>query len=115
MRENQHLLNPPERPSRYYVPLLCLGLVLLKGFGSDILVGAPINRLLELTICREYYNEHDPAQVAPDGTVDEKLCKLPAIQTELAVLLGTAGFFSPLAGVGCPFNARSRANLLQSF
>ncbi|KAF8247774.1 hypothetical protein K440DRAFT_550458 [Wilcoxina mikolae CBS 423.85] len=76
------------------VPLLCCTLVFLKGFGSDVLVGSAINRLLERTICRRYYQSHDHYVSLEE--IDEKVCKLDPIQTELSLILGTAGFLSPL-------------------
>lgn len=82
--------------SKSIVPLICCILVFLKGFGSDVLFGAPINRLLERSICRHYYESHSPGVFSADEEIDEKLCKLGGIQTELALILGTAGFLSPL-------------------
>jgi hypothetical protein len=79
------------------IPLLCCTLVFLKGFGSDVLVGSAINRLIERTICRRYYQSHDHYVSLEE--IDEKLCKLDPIQTELSLILGTAGFLSPLVGV----------------
>jgi hypothetical protein len=84
--------------SKSIVPLICCILVFLKGFGSDVLFGAPINRLLERSICRHYYESHSPGVFSADEEIDEKLCKLGGIQTELALILGTAGFLSPLVG-----------------
>ncbi len=48
--------------------------------------GAPTLRLVELAICREYYKIHDPSVIGPDGFIPERLCKVSAIQKELAWL-----------------------------
>ena len=48
--------------------------------------GAPTLRLVELTICREYYQVHDPSVIDSKGFVEERLCKASPIQKELAWL-----------------------------
>ncbi|PWW80521.1 hypothetical protein C7212DRAFT_164152 [Tuber magnatum] len=80
----------------WLVPRLCGFTVLLKGFGSDILVGAPITRLIELAVCRRYFNVHNPDLVDKDGYVDEIHCKVDDIQVEMALILGVAGLLSAL-------------------
>lgn len=50
---------------------------------SDYVAMAPRLRLLELGFCREYYTEHDPSKISPDGQVDESLCKLQSIQASV--------------------------------
>ncbi|CAO2655437.1 Nn.00g105010.m01.CDS01 [Neocucurbitaria sp. VM-36] len=47
---------------------------------------APTLRLVELTVCREYYREHDISKIGPDGFIDEKLCKVSTIQHKVAWL-----------------------------
>jgi len=77
---------------------LCGFAVLLKGFGSDILLGAPITRLIELAVCRRYLSIHNPDLVARDGYVDEVHCKVDDIQVEMALILGAVGLLSALVG-----------------
>ena len=48
----------------------------------------PLNHLLELNNCRDYYALHDPSVIGPDGQLAENLCKGDLIQTRLAELLG---------------------------
>jgi len=48
----------------------------------------PLNRVIERRLCREYYAQYAPASVGPDGTVQEKLCKVDAVQRDLAWLQG---------------------------
>ncbi|CUS11254.1 unnamed protein product [Tuber aestivum] len=80
----------------WLVPWLCGFAVLLKGFGCDILVGAPITRLIELAVCRQYFNTHNPGLVDKDGYVEEIHCKVDDIQVEMALILGVAGLLSAL-------------------
>lgn len=47
---------------------------------------APTLRLVELTVCREYYQEHDVSKIGPGGFVDERECKVSAIQKKVAWL-----------------------------
>ncbi|QDS69375.1 hypothetical protein FKW77_004409 [Venturia effusa] len=48
------------------------------------LMNLPLNRVIELRYCQQYYIQHDPAQVRPGGSIAEKLCKLDSIQQKLA-------------------------------
>ncbi|RPA99489.1 MFS general substrate transporter [Choiromyces venosus 120613-1] len=100
--------NPPRRVQDFFcfdysstdiawlVPWLCGLTVFLKGLGSDILVGAPITRLTELAVCRQYLSIHNPDLIDKDGYVDEIHCKLDDIQVELALILGVARLLSAL-------------------
>jgi len=77
---------------------LCEFAVLLKGFGSDILQGAPITRLIELAVCRQYLSVHNPDLVDKDGYVDEVHCKVDDIQVEMALILGVVGLLGAFVG-----------------
>lgn len=50
---------------------------------SEYVVMAPRLRLFELGFCREYYQQHDPSKLGPDGDVEESLCKLAPIQASV--------------------------------
>jgi MFS family permease len=39
-------------------------------------------------VCRRYFLEHDPSKIDEDGNVEERYCKLDAIQGDLSVLRG---------------------------
>lgn len=86
------------RGTAWLVPWLCGFAVLLKGFGSDILLGAPITRLIELAVCRQYLSIHNPDLVDKDGYVDEVHCKVDDIQVEMALIFGVVGLLSSLVG-----------------
>jgi hypothetical protein len=55
---------------------------------SEFLMLAPRLRLLELTICRNYYREFDESKIDEHGYVGEELCKLNRIQASVATLRG---------------------------
>lgn len=35
----------------------------------------PLNRVVERRLCLEFYNQHDPSKIRPDGSIEESLCK----------------------------------------
>jgi hypothetical protein len=43
---------------------------------------------VELTICRVYYQAHDPSVIGQTGDVPEEYCKLEIVQEKLAYLMG---------------------------
>lgn len=55
--------------------------------------------MLEMGLCREYYQARDPDVVGPGGTVPERLCKLKDIQSPLARLRGFLGLLEGLPGL----------------
>ncbi|KAF2175188.1 major facilitator superfamily transporter [Zopfia rhizophila CBS 207.26] len=52
------------------------------------LLNLPLNRVIELRYCKEYYQQHEPSVVGPDGNVPEELCKIDGVQKKLAWLEG---------------------------
>ena len=52
------------------------------------LLNLPLNRIMELRYCRDYYLEHDPSVIDSNGEVEESLCKVSEIQQKLAWLGG---------------------------
>lgn len=63
------------------------------------MVEVPTIKLFEQAICNRYYSDQSihPRVTAPD--VDERLCKIPAIQNELASLTGLKFTFDALPGL----------------
>ena len=49
---------------------------------------APLQRILESIICRTYYREHDPSKIGWDDQVEEKLCKVTPVASQVAKLRG---------------------------
>ncbi|KAM5350042.1 hypothetical protein ACJ41O_006547 [Fusarium nematophilum] len=44
--------------------------------------------LIERRLCSDYYQETDPSQIQPDGSVDEQLCKIDDIEKSLGRIQG---------------------------
>lgn len=90
-----------------------LFMVLLVSFG-DQLRESPETRIFESVICYRYYEQFDPSkiklgrdEVGPGaiGGVDESLCKVDAVQDDLAQLNGYQNFFNgfPFLVLALPF------------
>lgn len=80
----------------FYSCLLLLFLVDAPMFMGE----GPRIRMLEMGLCREYYQARDPgAIVGPGGTVPERLCKLRGVQSPLARLRGFLGLLEGLPGL----------------
>lgn len=52
------------------------------------LMNLPLNRVIELRYCQQYYYQHDPSKIETGGSIPEKLCKLDSIQQQLAWMQG---------------------------
>lgn len=79
----------------FYSCLLLLFLVDAPMFMSE----GPRIRMLEMGLCREYYETRDPGVIGPDGSVPERLCKLRDIQSPLARLRGFLGLLDGVPGL----------------
>lgn len=55
---------------------------------SAVLYTLPLNRVIELRLCREHYKLHDPSVIPTTGVIPEKLCKIDDVQRRLAWLQG---------------------------
>lgn len=62
--------------------------VLLMTLLSVRLMALPLNRLLELRYCLEYYQAHDPARIPSDGDIPESDCKVEHVQQRLGWIMG---------------------------
>lgn len=58
-----------------------------------VMAGGPVTRIYESIVCREYYAQHDPTRIASNGQVEEELCKVKDVQSELAAVKGYMEFF----------------------
>lgn len=79
----------------FYSCLLLLFLVDAPMFMSE----GPRIRMLEMGLCREYYETRDPGVIGPGGSVPERLCKLRDIQSPLARLRGFLGLLDGVPGL----------------
>lgn len=59
---------------------------------------APFLRIFELSVCRDYYKAVDPSVIAPNGDIDEALCKLGDIQSRFANYRAILGAIEPIPG-----------------
>lgn len=79
----------------FYSCLLLLFLVDAPMFMGE----APRVRMLEMGLCREYYQSRDAGVIGPGGMVPERLCKLRDIQSPLSRLRGFLGLLEGLPGL----------------
>lgn len=77
----------PRKPPRSAIAAL-LALLLLVNLAAS-LYQLPLNRVVERRLCQEYYSEHDPSVIGPDGNVKEELCKVDPVQQGLGWTQGT--------------------------
>ncbi|KUI62778.1 hypothetical protein VP1G_09900 [Cytospora mali] len=76
----------PRKPARSAIPAL-LGVLLLVNLAAS-LYQLPLNRVVERRLCQEFYSEHDPSKLGPDGSVEEELCKVDVVQQGLGRIQG---------------------------
>ena len=66
---------------------------------TSYLQSIPRVRLYEIVYCRQYYQDVDPGAIGPGGVVDEKLCKVNVVQSQVALLIGWLRFFDYAPGM----------------
>jgi hypothetical protein len=72
-----------------FVVSLCTAHILLIDVGVSLQI-APLTRILESIICRSYYGDQ---YGGGGGTIPEHMCKITAVQSELAMLKGWSSLF----------------------
>lgn len=79
--------------------LICTFCLQFCNYFAKHMVEVPTIKLFEQAICNRYYSQQSihPSLAAPD--IDEGLCKIPAIQNELAALTGLKFTFDALPGL----------------
>ena len=82
---------------RKVILLMCLIIVTLNV--AAYLQSIPRVRLYEIVYCRQYYQEVNPGLIGPGGVVDEKLCKINAVQNQVALLIGWLRAFDYAPGM----------------
>lgn len=87
-----HAKIPKVHSNRTIVNLLLLVNLMVSSAGG--LVSIPQARLAEDVLCHEYYHQ----MASLDVPIDEDLCKLEPIQSELAVILAVSGTFAAVTG-----------------
>lgn len=76
----------PIRTNKHSIRPLIVLLILVHL--SAVLYTLPLNRVIELRLCREYYELQDPSVIGGNGSIPEKLCKIDEVQRRLAWLQG---------------------------
>ncbi|KAH8820175.1 putative MFS transporter [Xylogone sp. PMI_703] len=89
---------------------------------GDMMTRGPMTRIYEAVACQKYYKVLDQSKIGPDGQVAEELCKIPPIQSEVAVVKGYGELFDGVASIlfAIPYGVMSdrigrRLTLLMSF
>lgn len=78
--------------------ILAFALVAIIDMGA-FLGEAPRTRVFEANICLGYYRESDPSVIGKDGTVAEKLCKVDAVQQNMAMIFGWQEMFDAIPSI----------------
>lgn len=80
--------------------VILIGLFCLVADLGGSLINTPEVRLLEMSVCRDYYYTHDPSVIGspPLAYLPEQLCKIRAIQGELAHLTTAKSLLMNLPG-----------------
>ena len=98
--------NPSELRAKL-APLNCVLIVLALNL-AFYAKAAPTLRLVELTVCREYYEQHDVSKIGPGGFVDESDCKVSIIQKKVGWLFMADELLHFCCGTlaGSPFSSQ---------
>jgi hypothetical protein len=80
-----------------FAPYTCAAIIVALNL-AFYAMSAPVVRIFELAVCREYYFAHDPSMVDSHGFVEEKFCKVDEIQRKVAWLLTINGMLGFLCG-----------------
>lgn len=86
---------PPRKNLRLRLLITLFAIVLAVEMGLSM-SDSPMVRIYESITCRKYYLEQDPGQIGADGQVQEELCKVKDVQTELAAVKGYMECFDGL-------------------
>jgi hypothetical protein len=96
------------QPAAWPVYFTPLAIVIVFAIVADLggsLIDTPEVRLLEMAVCRDFYRIHNPKVIGPPplSYVDENLCKLEEIQSNLAYLRATKAMLTVLPGTRHPW------------
>lgn len=85
----EHTNPPSTQLSERQIIALILLLIATFDIGYELIAPAQ-TRVIESIYCRQYYEQHNISLIGGDGRggVDEKWCKVPIVQGELAMLKG---------------------------
>lgn len=95
--------NPTRREKKLHryrlILTMCLAFSLVLALGNVMLDIASV-RLLQMSICRDYYRKHGPKNIGPPplSYVNDSLCKLKEIETSLLDLRVLKGIIMIIPG-----------------
>lgn len=96
--DEPQLVRPqPSDKRRFRIVLLAFLFVFFIEAGIGMIV-APVTRLQEAIVCRQYYTSADPSVIPASGEIAEELCKNEKVQSELALIRGISDLFDGLVG-----------------
>jgi MFS family permease len=91
--------HPPPRHRHYvWVISVCLCAAFLIEIG-DVMQRTPLTRVLEDILCQQYYNSTGPMGTQITLPIPEEDCKMPEVQSPLAMLLGWDSTISCIPGL----------------
>jgi hypothetical protein len=83
---------------RYATVYLC-GLFILVVDVPGYMAEVNRVRMYELAVCRDWYSHANKTVIDPNGNIPEELCKIPAVQSELATFSGLQMMLDELVGM----------------
>lgn len=83
--------------------LICTFCLQFCTYFAKHMVEVPMIKLFEQVICNRYYAAHDELLYPKGQSIEERLCKIPPIQKDLAGLVGLKFTFDALPGQCKPF------------
>lgn len=87
-----------QHPKFFVVATICIASVFFIEIG-DFMLKAPIMRTLESIICNSYYKSTLPVGMVLPDPIPEDHCKIPIVQSQLAMLKGWDLTFSCIPGI----------------
>ncbi|KAL9010779.1 MAG: hypothetical protein Q9173_004316 [Seirophora scorigena] len=85
-----------------YASTILLGAILTLANLGIILHKSSRVYLFQQALCLDYHRHHNPTSISLRGHVEERLCKVPAIQAELSTIDGLDGFLQNLPRMYLP-------------
>jgi MFS family permease len=88
----------PQHPKFFVVATICIASIFFIEIG-DYMLKAPIMRTLEAIICNSYFKSTMPIGMVFPDPIPEDHCKIPFVQSQLAMLKGWDLTFSCIPGI----------------
>jgi MFS family permease len=88
----------PHHPKFFIVATICIASIFFIEIG-DFMLRAPIMRTLEDILCRSYFKSTLPIAIDFSDPIPEDHCKIPLVQSQLAMLKGWDLTFSCIPGI----------------